>query len=70
MTMNVASHVFPIHVIFYQTKCFSINIAKFSLARFFNFVFSFTNTFRRPSPPLPLSPGTILTVTSNQAMIW
>ena len=51
MTMHFASHVFPIHVISYETKCFSINIAKFSLARCFKFVFSFTNTFRPPPPP-------------------
>ena len=61
MTMHFASHVFPIHVISYETKCFSINIAKFSLAGCFKFVFSFTDIFRPPPSP---SLGIILTVTS------
>lgn len=68
MIMNFASHVFPIHVISYQTKCFSINIAKFSLARYFNFVFSCTNTFRpRPAFLLRYLPHCH---SSNQAMFW
>ena len=58
MTMHFASHVFPIHVISYETKCFSINIAKFSLAS--SLYFLSLTSFAPPPPSL----GIILTVTS------
>ena len=58
-------HVFPIHVISYQAKCFSINIAKFSLARCFNLYF----LSLKPFTPARV-PSTLLTVTSNQVVFW